>query len=127
MTETLDECKRRSKREIDQGAGTVRGRYITSVRGQSETYLIKEQQARAWLSDTSQEIELFKLPCAEIGITGTDMLDVCTKITQKADEWVALAAAVEAVRLGTKKQIDAATTVNEIEQINSSVMWPIIS
>lgn len=126
--ESLSTAKKRAMREIDSGAGTLRGRVITSVRGQAETYLAKEAEARAWLADPLQDPAQFKLPCAEIGITGLDMLDVCTKIVAKADEWKTLAAAIEAVRLGKKQEVDAAQTLEDVYSIETTVAdaWPTV-
>lgn len=126
MTETLDEAKRRAKREIDSGAGTIRGGVITAVRGQAETYMMKAQQARAWLADQTQPQEDYKMPCLEIGITGADMLEVCTKIVEMQDEWIAFGAAVEAVRLGKKQAVDACQTTEEVYAVEATVAdaWP---
>ena len=120
------DVKRNAKQAIDQKAGKLRSLVASHGYGQEMTYLAKEAEARAWLADPLQDPTPFKLPCAEIGITGIDMLEVCTKIVAKSDEWRTLAAAIEAVRLGKKNEIDAATTVAEVEAIEATVAdaWP---
>lgn len=122
----LTVIKRAAKEDIDRLAGVVRGEVASHGYGQEMTYLAKEAEARAWLADPLQDPTPFKLPCAEIGITGIDMLEVCTKIVAKSDEWRTLAAAIEAVRLGKKNEIDDATTVAEVEAIEATVAdaWP---
>lgn len=129
MTETLNEAKRRAKREIDLGAGAVRGAVITTVRGQAETYMAKEQEARACMADVSPDSLNYPMLAAEIGITGADLMAVATAIATKADEWRALAAVVEAVRLGKKQEVDACLTVEEVYAVEATVAaaWPALT
>ncbi len=126
MTETLDEAKRRAKREIDLGAGSVRGGVITAVRGQSETYMAKEAEARAYEADPLPDMANYPMIAAEVGITGADTDAVAAAIITKASEWKILAAAIEAVRLGKKQEVDACTTVAEVYAVEATVAaaWP---
>ncbi len=68
------------------------------------------------------------MPCAEIGITGATMLEVCTNIIAKADEWYSIGAEIEAVRLGKKQEVEACTTVSQIYAVEETVAnsWPSI-
>lgn len=71
---------------IDQAAGTVRLRYITSVPGQSETYQRKEQQAREWkAAGYAGTPPVFV--AAEADALGQDPVDVADYIIETADQW----------------------------------------
>lgn len=121
---TLDELKRHAKRDMDAGAGTIRSRYITTSYGQAETYLAKENQARSYKAAVSPIDAEYPMLLAEVGITAAAVSLVADAIVAKANEWQTLAGQIEAVRLGTKQQIDAATTEEEINTIMAAVSWP---
>lgn len=72
--------------QIDQAAGTVRLRYITSVPGQAETYQRKEQQAREWkAAGYAGTPPVFV--AAEAAALGQDPVDVADYIIETADQW----------------------------------------
>lgn len=120
----LHAIKTAAKYRVDELAGTERNRIASSGFGQEMTYLAKEAQARAWLAAESPDNAAYPLPFAEIGITAPDMRSVCELIVAKADEWIARAAALEALRLNSKQQIDAATSETEIDAIRDGIVWP---
>lgn len=122
--ETVDDLKLQAKLDIDLGAGAIRSRYITSVQGQAETYMIKEAEARKYLTETNPEPLNYPMLSAEVGITGPTISDVANIVAAKADEWYHMASLVEQVRLGTKKAIDEAETIEGLEAIMNSVPWP---
>lgn len=122
--ETVDDLKLQAKLDIDLGAGAIRSRYITSVQGQAETYMIKEAEARKYLTETNPEPLNYPMLSAEVGITGPTISDVANIVAAKADEWHHMASLVEQVRLGTKKAIDEAETIEGLEAIINSVPWP---
>lgn len=72
--------------QIDQAAGTVRMRYITSVPGQAETYQRKEQQAREW-KDAGFVGTPPVFVAAEADALGQDPVDVADYIIETADQW----------------------------------------
>lgn len=72
--------------QIDQAAGTVRLRYITSVPGQAETYQRKEQQAREWkAAGYAGTPPVFV--AAEAAALGQDPVAVADYIIETADQW----------------------------------------
>jgi hypothetical protein len=122
--ETFADLKSQAKLDVDLGAGAIRSRYITSVQGQAETYMIKEAEARKYLTETNPEPLNYPMLSAEVGITGPTIGDVANIVAAKADEWHHMASLVEQVRLGTKKAIDDAETTEGLEAIMNSVPWP---
>lgn len=96
--------------QIDQTAGTVRMRYITSVPGQAETYQRKEQQAREWkaagYAGTPPVFVSF-----EADALGQDPMDVANYIIATADQWGAFKGPqIEATRRKWKVAIEQAGT-----------------
>jgi len=121
---TIEQVQRGAKEDIDRVAGIMRGESITVAAGQAETYMAKEAEARAYVADSAPDPVNYPMLSAEIGITGADLTAVATVVIAKANEWKILAGAIESVRLGTKQLVDAATSTEEIEAINNSVVWP---
>jgi hypothetical protein len=122
--DTLDDLKARAKNDIDEGAGTIRGRYITSVRGQPETYMIKEAEAKAYLKASNPLASEYPMLAAEIGINGDTMADVATMIVSKANEWRQLASVIENIRLSKKKAIDEVVSEDDLTAVIADVQWP---
>ncbi len=122
--DTLDDLKARAKNDIDEGAGTIRGRYITSVRGQPETYMIKEAEANEYLKASNPLASEYPMLAAEIGINGDTMAEVATMIVSKANEWRQFASVIENIRLSKKKAIDEVVNEDELTAIIADVQWP---
>ena len=117
-----------AKFQVDVIAGSERSRVGSSGYGQEATYILKDVQARAFLSDEALGLSPvpadYPLPFATSGTTDVEMHDECIEIVEKADQWYAILALIETVRLGAKKAIDAATTQDEINSIVAAISWP---
>ena len=96
--------------QIDQAAGTVRMRYITSVPGQAETYQRKEQQAREWKAAGYAGTPPVFI-AAEAAALGQDPVDVADYIIETADQWGSFKGPqIEAMRRKWKVAIEQAGT-----------------
>ena len=96
--------------QIDQAAGTVRLRYITSVPGQAETYQRKEQQAREWKAAGYAGTPPVFI-AAEAAALGQDPVDVADYIIETADQWGSFKGPqIEAMRRKWKVAIEQAGT-----------------
>jgi hypothetical protein len=112
----LDQMKKAALNAIDELAGKTRLKYITSVPGQAETYLLKAAQAKALVDAgyvyTSLEAE-YPLIAAEVPVYG-DVQNTCNAILTAQTQWSHLAAAIEGIRLNTKKKIRDAVEIAEL-------------
>ena len=126
MTE-LDAKKITAKSNIDRWAGHIRSDYISLGSGQDLAYLVKENDARVCLADPSPDATDYPMIAAEVGITGATLTDVATAVVTKANEWKIISGAIEAVRLGTKQAVDAATTEAEVDAVCAAINWPTLS
>lgn len=123
-TEYLGQYKSDRKRVVDRQAGAIRSQVASQGYGQEMTYLVKEAEARACLADPNPLNETYPLLAAEIGITGPDLNAVAAEVVTKADEWRALAAQIEAVRLTTKTLIDDALDYAGVDAAIKAAIWP---
>ncbi|MDQ0558298.1 hypothetical protein QO004_000071 [Rhizobium mesoamericanum] len=124
----LSEIQADLKASIDVAAERERLKYITGGAGQAMTYQQKSDEARRYFAmREAGETPIssgFPLLSAEIGITAPTLDEVATVVRGAFQEWQIIGGAIEAVRLGTKAAIDAATTEAAAEAAASSVAWP---
>ncbi|MBB3771508.1 hypothetical protein FHS55_002107 [Angulomicrobium tetraedrale] len=113
------------KSYIDAEAEAERVKYITAGAGQAMTYQAKAEEARRLADDASPAPSDYPLLSAEIGITAGTLADVGAVVLAAYQQWLAIGAAIEAVRLGGKKAVDAAATP-EAAQAAAAVIWPAI-
>jgi hypothetical protein len=104
------------RREIDITAGVVRLRFITSVPGQAETYILKAQEARALKATgyTQTDLTMFPMIAAEMVANSSDLVMTCETIIAMEDGWKNIAAAVEKERISGKNTVNSATNAGEI-------------
>jgi hypothetical protein len=67
--------------------------------------------------------ERFPLLAAELGVSGLALHDLALAVLAKAQEWTAVAAAIEGTRLRAKRDIAAALAVEEIDTILDTLSW----
>ena len=116
----LDSMKVGAKYKIDSAAESTRERYITYGSGQAMVYMQKADEARRYFED-GEPSDLIAYPFLrqEVLISTSDASTVANNILTKRDEWIQKGAEIEALRLTLKGQIDSATSVAEIETIES--------
>jgi len=96
---------------IDSEAEVVRQRFLTPGAGQAMTYQRKEAEARAWTADNSAAAPMLH---AEAPARGMTVEALAAEVIGLADQWVAVGAAIEALRMGGKKAVTDAQTLGDI-------------
>ena len=119
----LNEEKAWRKNSIDEVAGEVRRKFITSAPGQEMTYQEKAEQAADYVAasypaDTSN----YPFIQAEINATGKTKEQAADDILTQRAAWIAVGATIEEHRLAGKKQVDEATTVEDIKTITDNTI-----
>lgn len=120
----MDTLRREARSVVDWKAAKLRSWVGSHGYGQEMVYLAKELEARACVADAAPDPARYPLLAAEIGITGADLAGVAAAVVAKADEWKALAAGIEAVRLATKQTINDAQTPAAIDAAVAAANWP---
>lgn len=100
---------------VNRWRGEARRPFITVLPGQDMVYLDKERQALALVADPDPDPEAYPGLAAELGITAPTLWEVAQVILNLAALWRSDSAAIEAAALGAIADINAATTVAEIE------------
>lgn len=100
---------------VDTLSGQARLRYITSVPGQSETYTIKERQAREWTA-ASYAGEPPSFIAAEAAATNVTPQALCQMVIEMADFWSNIKGPqIEAARRKWKVAIESASDSSLIQ------------
>lgn len=101
---------------INAAAGAIRARVVTALPGQEMIYLRKEAEALAFVAhpDPPGDAEGFLFLAAEVGITAPTPWEVAQTVLNLSAQWQALGAALEALRLGAIRDIEAAKTTEGI-------------
>lgn len=105
----LEDLQTAAQNQIDVAAGSARLRFITDVPGQQGTYLLKEQQARAYVeAGCTGPVPPFV--AAEAEATGADAGQAAQQIVATAELWaVQIAPAIEMERRRGKLAVAACT------------------
>lgn len=103
----IDGSKVAAQRDIDDAAEAARLRHITPGAGQAATYILKDQQARAYRA-ARYPAGVPLMVHAEARATGASAQAAADAIIAKADAWMALAAEIEQVRRTGKVAVVAA-------------------
>lgn len=109
---------------VDRAAEQERCKYITSGAGQAMTYVQKADEASRFLMAEDPDATEYPLLAAEVGITAPTIGGVATVVFAAYQSWQQLGAAIEAVRLGSKKAINAAETTEHAIELSSGIVWP---
>lgn len=105
----LEDLQADAQGQIDVAAGSARLRFITDVPGQQGTYLLKEQQARAYV-EAGFTGPVPPFVAAEAEATGTDAGQAAVQIVATADLWaMEIAPAIEMERRRGKLAVAACT------------------
>ena len=107
-----------AKTLVDQKIGETRLLFITEIAGQNMTYQRKEEQARSYVADPIlAELNISQYPfiTKEASATGLTNAQVAANVITQADGWVSLGSDIEAIRIGSKMELEAATTSIDIE------------
>jgi len=119
----LNDAIARAKDAVDRSAGDARGRYITVVPGQAETYTAKALEAERFLADPAPDMAKYPMISAEMQAMGyPDGTSAANAILTVRAQWMALGAQIEQIRLKAKRDIEAATTIQQVAQIRHAAV-----
>jgi len=107
---------------VDQQAEQIRMLFLTDGAGQAMTYTRKEAEARARLADPDAPTPFLSLEAVARGMTVDEL---AAEVVGQADQWVAIGSAIEALRMGAKSAIAAASTLPDLVTA-STVDWQAI-
>lgn len=120
----LGEYRTSVKATVDADAEASRNRVITPGSGQAMTYLRKAEAARVFLAGGLTSGPQYDRIDDEAERLGVTMEQAASSIVAIADGWEAMDRMVDKVRLDTKKAIDLATTLDDIDAAYSGATWP---
>lgn len=118
----LANAKQSAKNKIDLEAGEFRKQFITDVPGQQMTYQKKETEARLYVEAASPNALDYPFLNAEATALGISIETLANQVISNADQWAAIGAAIEGLRIGSKQSVDNSTTLEQIETA-SNVDW----
>ncbi|MBQ0707725.1 MULTISPECIES: hypothetical protein [Brucella/Ochrobactrum group] len=122
--EDLSSLKSALKQGVDAWAETERLKYITPGEGQAMTYQQKVVEARAFKIASSPKAADYPVLSSEVGITAETLSEVADVVLAAFSLWQQIGAAIEAVRLGAKRDIDAAANEAAARAIVDAIEWP---
>jgi len=102
---SVADARKQAVAAINQHAGYVRTLFATDIPAQQMIYLAKEAEALAYLAATPADLGQYPLIAAEVGITADTALALAQLWVGTANQWRALAANIEAIRLGHIKML----------------------
>lgn len=120
----IADIKSALKEEVDRDAETERLKYITPGNGQAMTYQQKVDEARAFKSASNPKAADYLVLSSEVGITAETLSEVADIVLAAFALWQQIGAAIEGVRLGAKRDIDAATDEAAARAIVDAIEWP---
>lgn len=125
----LDLVKRLAVMQVDDAAEHARLAFITGGAGQALEYQQTEWEARAWVAALEPDLVDYPFLKAEVdaiaGVTGqaVEPATVASSVMAQAEAWREAGSQIKRLRRTAKLAIDAATTVEEIEQARN-IAWP---
>jgi hypothetical protein len=123
VVDRLTRLKERRKAAIDAEAERQRLRWITPGAGQAMTYQAKVDEVRALAIDGEDpDPSHYPMLSAEVGITAATLQDVAGVVMAAYQQWQMIGATIEAIRLGAKRAVELAETVEDVAAIE--IAWP---
>lgn len=113
--EELTRAKAQAIVLVNDYSGEVRRKFVTDIPGQEALYLLKEREARDWLSAEGPNLTDYPLIAAEVGITGDSPDQVAQVYLNLGAIYLQAAAVLEQARLGQIAAVEVAASKSEIE------------
>lgn len=123
-TVDLETLKAQLKRDIDHSAEIERLKYITPGTGQAMTYQQKVSEAQAFKAASNPNPSDYPILSSEVGITAGTLADVADIVLAAFAQWQLIGAMIESIRLGAKRDIDAAQDEAAARAIVDAIVWP---
>lgn len=121
---SLDDIKSSLKAGVDDAAETDRLKYITPGTGQAMTYQQKVSEAQTFKAATSPQASDYPILSSEVGITAETLDEVADVVLAAFAQWQQIGAMIEAIRLGAKRDIEAAQDEVAARNVVSAILWP---
>lgn len=112
------------KADVDSAAETERLKYITPGNGQAMTYQQKVTEAQAFKAATNPKASDYPILSSEVGITAQTLAEVADIVLAAFAQWQQIGAAIEVIRLGAKRDIDAAEDETAARAVVDAIVWP---
>lgn len=109
--------------KVNFDAGVCRQKFMTDIPGQESTYLIKEDEARRFLSVEDPDPNDFPILNAEATACGWTLEYTVNYVMTTAMMFRQIAATVEGLRRGAITKIEQATTSSAITAL-AQINWP---
>ena len=107
---------------VNARAEAIRGLYLTPGTGQAMTYLKKEMEARAWVEGADPAA--FPWIKREAELTNASFEDTVALVLAQANAWEPLGQEIEAYRRGLIVAIEAAESIETLDQLDVAAGWP---
>lgn len=120
----LSELKSQLKMMVDASAEVERLKYITPGAGQAMTYQQKVEEARAFKAVSNPQASDYLILASEVGITAETLSEVADIVLAAFAQWQQIGAVIESIRLGAKRDIDAAEDETAARAIVDAIEWP---
>jgi len=112
------------KAAVDNSAEAERLKYITPGHGQAMTYQQKVTEAQSFKAATDPQASDYPILSSEVGITAETLDDVADIVFAAFAQWQQIGAMIESIRLGAKRDIDAAEDEAAARAIVDAIEWP---
>lgn len=112
------------KSVVDTLAEAERLKYITPGNGQAMTYQQKVTEAQAYKVATNPQASEYPMLLSEVGITAETLDEVADIVLAAFAQWQQIGAIIEAIRLGAKRDIDAAENEAAARALVDAIVWP---
>lgn len=122
--QTLSEIKAALKQDVDARAEAERLKYITPGNGQAMTYQQKVAEAQAFKAASNPQPSDCPILSSEVGITADTLDEVANIVLAAFAQWQQIGAMIESIRLGAKRDIDAAQDEAAARAILDAIEWP---
>lgn len=121
---SLSQLKADLNSKVDAAAEIERLRYITPGEGQAMTYQQKVDEARTFKLASNPQVADYPVLFSEVGITAPTLAEVADIVLAAFAQWQKIGAAIESIRLGAKRDINAAEDEATAFSILDAVTWP---
>lgn len=121
---SIEVLKAAYKSNVDSAAEVERLKYITPGNGQAMTYQQKVAEAQAFKAATNPKASDYPILSSEVGITAETLDEVADIVLAAFAQWQQIGALIESIRLGAKRDIDAAEDEAAARAIVDAIVWP---
>ncbi|APX70547.1 MULTISPECIES: hypothetical protein [unclassified Brucella] len=121
---SLADIKRQLAKQVDAAAESERLNYITPGNGQAMTYQQKVAEAQAFKVAINPQPVDYPTLSSEVGITADTLDEIANIVLSAFAQWQQIGGMIEGIRLGAKRDIDAAQDEATARAIVDAIVWP---